>query len=99
MAGEAPWRDERGAERVLCRQDEQGSSRRIGGRPLNQLGSDQSSSKEVRVHPLQLVDRHRRDADTMRDHQPRQLGAVDEDGPCLDALGVLTRIGAEEDDG
>jgi len=35
----------------------------------------------------------------MRDHQPRQLGAVDEDGPCLDALGVLTRIGAEEDDG
>ena len=48
-----------------------------------------STSEEIRIHPLQLVDRHWRHGDAVRDHQPRQLGAVDEDDPRVDAFGVF----------
>jgi len=51
--------------------------------------------EEIRIPPLQLVDRDERHADTVRGRQPRQLRPVDQDDSRVDAFGVLPRIGAK----
>ena len=69
---------------------------RRGGSRL--IGRRLFLNEEIGINPLQLVDGDRRYADSVRDHQPRQFGAVDQDDSRIDPLGILLRLGADLED-